>query len=85
MEHTIRATDLARNPGDILARVRYRNDSFVVEGNGVRLARLTPLSSTGPTATVGEALDVWLSGRPPIPASRMTLPRSAHRTGHRMG
>lgn len=62
MEHTIRATDLARNLGDVLARVRYRNDSFVVERNGARVARLTPISSTAAAATVGEALDAWLSG-----------------------
>ena len=46
----------------VLARVRYRNDSFVVERNGVRVARSTPIASTAPTASVGEALDVWLSG-----------------------
>ncbi len=62
MEHTIRATDLARNLGDVLARVRYRNDSFVVERNGARVARLSPISSTAAAATVGEALDAWLSG-----------------------
>ena len=62
VEHTIRATDLARNPGDVLARVRRRNDSLVVERNGVPVARSTPISSTAPTAGVGEALDVWLSG-----------------------
>ena len=62
MEHTIRATDLARNLGDVLAKIRYRHDSFVVERNGVRVARLTPISSTAAAATVGEALDAWLSG-----------------------
>ena len=68
MEHTIRASDLARNLGDILARVRYRNDSFVVERNGARVARLTPVSSPAATATVGEALDAWLSGADADPA-----------------
>ena len=61
MEHTIRATELARNLGDVLARVRYRHDSFVVERNGAPVARLTPISSAT-TATVGEALDAWLGG-----------------------
>lgn len=68
MEHTIRATDLARNLGDVLARVRYRNDSFVVERNGARVARLTPIASTAATATVGEALDAWLSDADADPA-----------------
>ena len=62
MEHTIRATELARNLGDVLARVRYRHDSFVVERNGARVARLTPISSTAATATLAEALDAWLDG-----------------------
>ncbi len=62
MEHTIRATELARNLGDVLARVRYRHDSFVVERNGARVARLTPISSAATTATLAEALDAWLGG-----------------------
>ncbi|MFN8223135.1 MAG: type II toxin-antitoxin system prevent-host-death family antitoxin [Gaiellales bacterium] len=58
MEHRISATDLARNLGDVLARVRYRNDSYVVERNGDAVARLTPLATASPT-TVGEAFRVW--------------------------
>ena len=72
MEHTIRASDLARKLGDVLSRVRwsaiYRNDSFVVEWKGARVARLTPVSSPPATATVGEALDAWLSGADADPA-----------------
>ena len=81
MEHTIRATDLARNLGDVLARVRYRNDSFVVEGNGVRVARLTRISATAPTATVGEALDVWVTGAAADPgfADDLAAIRASHR------
>ena len=81
MEHTIRATDLARNLGGVLARVRYRNDSFVVERNSVRVARLAPLSSTAPTAMVGEALDVWLSGAAADPgfADDLAAIRASHR------
>ena len=59
MEHTIGATELARNLGDILARVKYRRDSFVVERNGTPIARVVPIESAGREATLGEALAAW--------------------------
>jgi prevent-host-death family protein len=40
MEGGISATELARRLGDILGRVRYRGDSFLVERNGEPVARL---------------------------------------------
>lgn len=61
MEYTIRATELARNLGDVLARVRYRRDAFVVERNGVRVARVVPMP-TPVAATTGDALAAWLEG-----------------------
>ena len=42
MEHVISATSLARQLGDVLGRVRYRGDSFVIERNGSVVARLLP-------------------------------------------
>ena len=59
MEHTIRATDLARNLGDVLARVRYRRDSFIVERNGKPVARVVPLAGAAGGATVAEVLTAW--------------------------
>lgn len=59
MEHTIGATDLARNLGDVLARVRYRRDSFVVERNGKPVARVVPIAGAEGGATVAEALAAW--------------------------
>lgn len=59
MEHTIAATELARRLGDILARVKYRRDSFVVERNGTPIARVVPIESSGREATLGEALAAW--------------------------
>ena len=59
MEHTIAATELARSLGDILARVKYRHDSFVVERNGTPIARVVPFESAGAQATLGEALAAW--------------------------
>ena len=59
MEHTIAATELARSLGDILARVKYRRDSFIVERNGTPIARVVPIDSGAPLATLGEALAAW--------------------------
>ena len=43
MESKISATELARQLGHILGRVRFRRDVFVVERNGQPVARLVPL------------------------------------------
>lgn len=62
MEHTIRATDLARNLGDVLSKVRFRRDSFVIERNGKPVARVVPIAGAAGDATVAEALTAWTSG-----------------------
>jgi prevent-host-death family protein len=67
MEHRISATELARTLGDVLARVRYRGDSFVVERNGDPVARVTPLPASSPT-TLREAFAAWRAAGPPDPA-----------------
>ena len=71
MEHRISATELARTLGDVLARVRYRGDTFVVERNGTTVARLVPAGETG--ATLAEALAAWRSAGPPDPAFAAAL------------
>jgi prevent-host-death family protein len=58
MDHRISATDLVRRLGDVLARVRYLNDSFIIERNGDPIARLVPIPGASP-ATVREAFTVW--------------------------
>ena len=68
MEHTIRATDLARNLGDVLSRVRYRRDSFVVWRNGKPVARVVPIEDETEDATLGEALSIWCDGAAGDPA-----------------
>lgn len=68
MEHTIRATDLARNLGDVLSRVRYRRDSFVVWRNGKPVARVVPIEDEPEDATLGEALSIWCDGAESDPA-----------------
>ena len=55
---TISATELARKLGDFLGRVRYRGESFVVERNGVAVARVVPATEATPPA-LAQALAVW--------------------------
>jgi len=61
MKNAITATELARNVGDILARVRYRGESFVVERNGHPVARIVP-AGLPKTGTVRDAITAWLAG-----------------------
>jgi prevent-host-death family protein len=58
MEHRISATDLARKLGDVLGRVRYRGESFVIERNGAPVARLGPVPRKT-AASLREALRAW--------------------------
>ena len=60
MENRISATELARKLGDVLGKVRYRREIFVVERNGEPVARLAPLSS-GAAASLVEGLRRWRS------------------------
>jgi antitoxin (DNA-binding transcriptional repressor) of toxin-antitoxin stability system len=58
MDNRISATELARRLGDVLGRIRYRGESFIVERNGDPVARLGPLPGA-PAASVREALAAW--------------------------
>ena len=42
METTITATELARSLSDVLNRVHYRNERFIVQRNGETIATLVP-------------------------------------------
>jgi hypothetical protein len=42
MEHTITATELARSLSDILNRVHYRNERFIIQRNGEIIATIGP-------------------------------------------
>ncbi len=50
MEYRISATELARRLGDILGRIRYRSESFIVERNGRPVARIGPVGDSGSMA-----------------------------------
>jgi antitoxin (DNA-binding transcriptional repressor) of toxin-antitoxin stability system len=58
MDHRISATELARRLGDVLGRIRYRGESFIVERNGDPVARLGPVPGAA-GGTVREALAEW--------------------------
>ena len=62
-EHRISATELARRLGDVLGRIRYRGERFVVERNGTPVARLEPVAG-GPAVMLREALTAWRAGGP---------------------
>jgi antitoxin (DNA-binding transcriptional repressor) of toxin-antitoxin stability system len=55
---TISATALARQVGDVLGRIRYRGESFIVERNGVPVARIDPAQPVL-AGSVGEGLAAW--------------------------
>jgi prevent-host-death family protein len=74
MEHRISATELARRLGDVLARVRYRGDTFLVERNGAPIARVTPAPEGSPTS-LREAFEAWGSGGEPEEAFADDLER----------
>jgi prevent-host-death family protein len=66
MEYRISATDLARRAGEVLGRVRYRGDSFVVDRNGDPVARISPVAGVS-TGTARELVEVWRSvGAPEV-------------------
>ena len=58
MESVISATELARTLGDVLARIRYRRESFVIERNGTPVARLVPVG-TEASATLRDLVASW--------------------------
>ncbi len=45
MEQTITATELARSLSDLLNRVRYRGERFIIDRNGEPTAALIPVEA----------------------------------------
>ena len=66
METRITATELARNLSDILNRVRYRGERFVVERNRETVAVIEP--PVKKPITLGEFLELWPALPKPDPA-----------------
>ena len=53
METVITATELARSLSDILNRVRYKGETFVIQRKGEPIATLMPIAPM-PGVTLGE-------------------------------
>ena len=66
MEHRISATELARSLGDVLGRVRFRHDSFLIERNGDVVARIEPAPGASVTTLV-ELVTAWEQAGPADP------------------
>jgi prevent-host-death family protein len=54
VEQTITATELARRLSDVLNRIRYRGERFIVERNGEPVAALGPVAAAPRGITLGE-------------------------------
>jgi len=65
-ETRITATELARNLSDILSRVRYKGERFIVVRNGEELARLEPRPEHR-RMTLGEFVQVIRGAPKPDP------------------
>lgn len=55
METTITATELAKRLSDVLNRVKYRGERFVVQRNGETIARIAPPNDQ-PAITIRELI-----------------------------
>ena len=65
---------MARQLGDVLGRIRYRRESFVVERNGVIVARLEPVDPES-GRSVRAALQAWQDAGEPDAAFADALER----------
>ena len=74
MEKVISATALARQLGDVLGRIRYRGESFVIERNGVAVARLIPAAPDQQVSVV-DGLSRWRDAAEPEPEFALALER----------
>jgi prevent-host-death family protein len=57
MDIRVSATELVRSLGEVLGRVRFRGESFLVERNGEPVARVVPVPAR--SMTLGDLLRLW--------------------------
>lgn len=62
MRPTISATEAARNLSELLNRVLYRGESFLIARNGVDVAQLGPAPERS-SVSLAEALDKLVASR----------------------
>ena len=56
METRISATELVRSLGDVLGRIRYRGETFIVERSGTAVARIGPAAGA---SRLKDAMTAW--------------------------
>ena len=76
MEHRITASALARRLGEILGRVRYRGETFLIERHNVAIARIEAVEGA-PRATLLDAATAWMSARDADPSFADDIARVA--------
>ena len=64
METRVQATELARSLSDVLNRVRYKGERFVIERNGQPVAHLGPVEQQS-EPTLGDLMKI-LERFPPL-------------------
>lgn len=74
MSERISATEASRRLSDLLNRVRYRGDSFVIERNGLIVARLSPVAEQR-QISLASILDLLVEKRSGDPAFADDLER----------
>ena len=74
MELRITATELARRLGDVLGKIRFRGDAFIVERNGEPVARIGPIP-VRTAAPLIEGLRSWGEASPADPSFADDLER----------
>lgn len=60
MEQRISASELARRLGDVLGRVRYRGEAFLVERHNVAIARIMPVTGHS-SPLLRDAMTAWMA------------------------
>jgi antitoxin (DNA-binding transcriptional repressor) of toxin-antitoxin stability system len=60
MKSEISSTEVVRNFGDCLARIKHRNETFVITKSNKPVAELRPIASEEPCGTLGDLLRLWI-------------------------
>ena len=76
MDRRISASLLARRLADILGRVRYRGETFLVMRHKVAIARILPAGGAA-RASLADAARQWMTGAPTDPSFAADLERVA--------
>ena len=65
MAKKIGATEAARSFSDVVARVHYRGEEFLVEKGGQTMCRISPVGPSAAKSTIGDFLNL-LEDLPPL-------------------